>query len=144
MQHLWMTTKEDFGQRFREALNHRFPEWNDKGKKQDYAAKKLDMSQGHVSDYLTGKKMPGMDRACELAIELDVSLEWLMTGRGPKHPPRPQLNNALLQKVESLNASHQKIVERVVNSLLEEVDEAERARPASSGVEETREIPARP
>lgn len=123
VQYEWMTTKEAFGARFKEAINGRFPEWDDKGKGQVYAAKKLSIQQSTVSDYINGKKMPAMDTACELSVALNVSLEWLMTGRGPKQVPPPPQDDVLIRKVSMLNEEHRRFVTRLVDSILTDEDE---------------------
>ena len=36
--------------------------------------------------YLNGEKLPSMDKAIQMAGKLGVCVEWLLTGKGPKHP----------------------------------------------------------
>ena len=40
-----------------------------------------------VWHYLKGEKLPSMIKAIEIAEKLGVCVEWLLTGRGPMHPP---------------------------------------------------------
>lgn len=53
--------------------------------------KELGTAFGGISDvavnyYLNGKKMPSMDTALVICERLDVCVEWLLTGRGPRTP----------------------------------------------------------
>lgn len=49
------------------------------------AAKLVGISQPSVNDWTLGK-FPTMDNAIALASKLDVTVEWLLTERGPKKP----------------------------------------------------------
>ncbi len=40
-----------------------------------------------VWHYLNGEKLPSMAKAILIATKLGVCVEWLLTGRGPMHPP---------------------------------------------------------
>lgn len=40
-------------------------------------------------NYVNGEKLPSMEKAIEIALKLDVCVEWLLTGRGPMQPPKP-------------------------------------------------------
>lgn len=53
--------------------------------RKDIAAK-LGINAPLLTYYCQGKKMPAMEHACELAIKLDVCVDWLLTGRGNKRP----------------------------------------------------------
>lgn len=71
----------DFGQRLTRALN-------EKGLSPDTTsrsalAKRWGVkSASFVSDILNGHKLPKMDTARRIAVDLDVATEWLLTGRG--------------------------------------------------------------
>jgi transcriptional regulator with XRE-family HTH domain len=73
------TIKKSFGERFREACA-------DSGLKdtQDDLAKVFDVSGVMIWSYRNGEKIPRMARAIHIAKVLDVSVEWLLTGRGSK------------------------------------------------------------
>lgn len=44
------------------------------------------VSTATVSNWRHGQKCPAMKNALELAVKLDVCVEWLLTGRGPVSP----------------------------------------------------------
>lgn len=48
--------------------------------------RQFDVSGPMVSYYRTGKKLPSMETALLIARKTGVCVEWLLTGRGPKHP----------------------------------------------------------
>lgn len=47
-------------------------------------AKKTEQTYGTMRKYLEGST-PGLDKAAAIAAAMGVNLEWLATGRGPKH-----------------------------------------------------------
>lgn len=51
--------------------------------------KLFDVSSATVNDWRHGKKCPTMKNALDIAIKLNVCVEWILTGRGPKHPGVP-------------------------------------------------------
>jgi hypothetical protein len=78
--------KKTFWQRLGEAHDHRFP---DHGKQM--TQKDAGVLIGGPWPQSTAKKwknggLPTMENAVALAEKLDVCVEWLLTGRGPKHP----------------------------------------------------------
>ena len=50
-------------------------------------AKIFMVSAAMISYYKTGKKLPSMETALLIATKTGVCVEWLLSGRGPKHPP---------------------------------------------------------
>lgn len=77
--------KTGFWDRLVEALR-------DAGVTEDFqtaAARSIRIKQPSVHEWSTGKSMPSMANVVKLAEKLHVSVEWLYTGRGDKHP-RPQ------------------------------------------------------
>ena len=59
-------------------------------------AKMFGVSQATVSEWWNAIKMPGLEKLIEICIILNVCVEWLGTGRGPKVPPcMPEQNPAL-------------------------------------------------
>lgn len=56
---------------------------------QVFAAKIAEVKQPTVSDWNKPGKAPELDNALKLALALDVCIEWLYTGRGPKRPGIP-------------------------------------------------------
>lgn len=57
-----------------------------KGESQRKLGKRFDVSGPTVNEWLKGKKMPGIETAIRVALTLDVCVEYLLTGRGPKRP----------------------------------------------------------
>lgn len=53
---------------------------------QQYAAGLAGVKQPSVSDWNKPGKGPEMDTAIRLAVRLKISVEWLLTERGPKRP----------------------------------------------------------
>lgn len=49
---------------------------------QDELGKLFNVSGPMISYYRTGQKLPSMETACFIAGKTNVSLEWLMLGRG--------------------------------------------------------------
>lgn len=60
--------------------------WPGKGAgRQVLLAQTLQLSQKGVRKWLEGEGFPTFERCVQLARMGDVSIEWLVTGRGPKH-----------------------------------------------------------
>ena len=51
---------------------------------------KFGLSDTMIHNYKRGHKLPSMDQAISFADASGVSIEWLMTGRGPKSPAMVQ------------------------------------------------------
>lgn len=49
-----------------------------------YIAKLMQVSSESARKWLAGESLPSMAHAVQLAFHLDVYVEWLLTGRGPK------------------------------------------------------------
>lgn len=47
---------------------------------------KLGVGQSDLSRYKSGDRTPTLRQAIQLAEKMDVSVEWLLTGRGPRIP----------------------------------------------------------
>ena len=75
----------EFGKR----LDRMIAESNYKGESQRKLGKRFDVSGPTVNEWLKGKKMPGIETAIRVALTLDVCVEYLLTGRGPKRPGLP-------------------------------------------------------
>jgi transcriptional regulator with XRE-family HTH domain len=52
----------------------------------DQLSRRFKVSAPMISNYRHGIKIPSMPTAIRIARELDVCVEYLLTGRGPKHP----------------------------------------------------------
>ena len=53
---------------------------------QNEMAKAIGVSPGMFTKYKAGEKLPSMQTAIEIAVKTGVTVEWLVTGRGPKYP----------------------------------------------------------
>lgn len=53
---------------------------------QEAIAKELGVWQSAVTKWKTGKGLPTLSKAIEIANRADVCVEWLLTGRGPRRP----------------------------------------------------------
>ena len=65
-----------FAQRLTLALTRRYP-----GQTQHRIAQQLGVSDALVSQWLAGKKLPSIKKMVDLATALEVSIDWLATGR---------------------------------------------------------------
>jgi transcriptional regulator with XRE-family HTH domain len=57
---------------------------------QQEAADICGIKQPSVAEWVSGESIPTMDNVLKLSEELNVCVEWLYTGRGPKHPGPPE------------------------------------------------------
>lgn len=79
-----MNIKEEFAGRLRLACQDH---WKCPKPNQKEMAAAFNVSQATVSDWMNAIKMPGLEKLIEISLTLNVCLEWLGTGRGPKNPP---------------------------------------------------------
>lgn len=49
-------------------------------------AKRWGVKEAMVSYYRNGLRLPSMTTAIRIAMDSGYSIEWILTGRGPKHP----------------------------------------------------------
>jgi len=75
-----MNQGQVFSEIFSAACKESLPGMADKDR-----AKLLGISPSMYSAYSSGKKLPSMGRAITIANTLGVCVEWLLTGKGPKH-----------------------------------------------------------
>lgn len=78
------TRERSFLDRAMEALRDRYPKDRPT---QTRLAKIAGVSQPAVHEWGMPGRAPEHARVLKLALELNVCVEWLYTGRGPKHPP---------------------------------------------------------
>ena len=71
----------EFWLRLAEMVGKDFPKNN-----QAAVGKLFKVGQSAITKWKTGKDTPALPRAIDIAIEYGVCVEWLLTGRGPKHP----------------------------------------------------------
>ena len=72
----------DFSQRLKALIEEKFS----KDVPQKDLATRFGCSGGMVSFMLSGQRLPAMDLAIRMAIELDCCVDYLLTGRGAKRP----------------------------------------------------------
>lgn len=70
---------EEFAARFKELCEDKGVPW----KNQD-VGKFIGKTTTTAWNYMNGVKLPSMDNAIDLAKRFDCTVEWLLTGRGPK------------------------------------------------------------
>ncbi len=63
-------------------------------------AKLIGVKQPSVFEWEHGKSMPSIANVTKLALKTNVTVEWLYTNRGPKHPGPP--GEPLAQRLWSL------------------------------------------
>jgi hypothetical protein len=80
--------KEAFAKRLQEALTDRGWDERERGRAR-YVANICGLKKESGRKWLEGMSMPTMEHAIQIAEELGVCVEWLLTGRGPKKPPSP-------------------------------------------------------
>jgi len=61
--------------------------------RQAEVARIFGVSQKGARKWLEGEGLPTLERAIEMALWADVSVEWLLTGRGERHAPASALDN---------------------------------------------------
>ena len=91
-----MDIKIDFARRLHEALDTLHVDAHLAERKR-FVARILDVTDRQVANYFLGQKLPSMENLAILAAKLGVSLDWLMTGRGPMRP----LTDAEIAHIES-------------------------------------------
>lgn len=75
---------QEFAKRLREALNAASLSPDDHNYKE--IGKELTVSGSMVGYMLNGDKLPGLDKAVNIALRTRHCVEWLLTGKGPKKP----------------------------------------------------------
>lgn len=74
--------KQTFGQNFKRALAaSEYAHYTNKALGAVFV-----VSTATISYWRNGVKLPDIDHAVEIARKLDVCVEWLLTGRGPRAP----------------------------------------------------------
>lgn len=80
-QGIWVVPYPEFAMRFREACQGAGLDMRQKA-----LGKAFGVSGTTAWNMLNGTKMPSMPTAARIARRTGVCVEWLLTGRGPKHP----------------------------------------------------------
>lgn len=74
---LFPKTRNTLGERLREI-------WTESGVKQEEFAKRLGVTTVTLANYMKGARKPDSDFLLAISIELNICLDWLVVGRGPK------------------------------------------------------------
>lgn len=106
------STHEAFAKRLQEALRERGREERGNGR---YLADICGLSKESGRKWLEGTSLPTMEHALQIAEELGVCVEWLLTGRGTKKPPSPR-TVAHMNTFDILAPDDQVILQKVTNS----------------------------
>jgi hypothetical protein len=101
--------------RLEEALDDQgFPKGRGRGA---HLAKVGKVSGEAGRKWLAGQSLPTMENALLLSTHLEVCVEWLLTGRGPKKIPSPHTVR-VIEAMESLPPDSQVTLQKVANSLV--------------------------
>lgn len=74
------------GERFNEALEDAGYTKERHSNLTQTLVKDFGVSYATISDWRKGKKCPTMKNAIDIAMKLEICVEWLLTGRGQKRP----------------------------------------------------------
>jgi transcriptional regulator with XRE-family HTH domain len=77
---------QDFADRFNSALPDAGLSKAQHRNLTEVLTKTFGVSKSTISDWRNGKKVPSMDSAIAISLRLNVCVEYLLTGRGPKRP----------------------------------------------------------
>jgi transcriptional regulator with XRE-family HTH domain len=96
-----MNIKVEFAKRLQSCIDDKWP-----GLRQKEYAPKLGVSQATISDWLNAKKMPSLETLIEISLVFGVTIDWLGTGRGSRHPViidnnPPQMTEAQTKALKS-------------------------------------------
>lgn len=78
------------------------------------------VTQPAVKKWFDAEALPGMEHCLTLAEWANVCFEWLMTGRGPKHPGDQYQTSAIAHVVEAMQAmepQQQYLVSRIADEI---------------------------
>ena len=99
-----------FAERFRQLVNDKG--WEHLNRVQ--LGKKIGTSATCATYYMNGDRLPSIEQArniCELLG--GVCVEWLLTGKGPKHPNEPTSHEKLIN-ITALNNEQRALVEGMI------------------------------
>jgi DNA-binding XRE family transcriptional regulator len=89
LEHTYLMKYLEYASRFKRLWKD-----SDAPKTQKELAKWLNYSQPMINYWLNGEKLPSMETAIKIADKFGVCVEWLITGKGLKHPnDEPELQN---------------------------------------------------
>ena len=83
---------QEIGDRFNEALTDAGLTKEKHSNLTETLVKLFGVSYATINDWRKGKKCPTMKNAIDIAMKLDICVEWLLTGRGRKHPDEHEPN----------------------------------------------------
>lgn len=78
------------------------------------------VSQPSAKRWLDGENFPDTEKLVEIAAWCKTSIDWLLTGRGIKHPPEFNYPVSVISSIEcliSMSAAKQEIASKLLNAL---------------------------
>ena len=78
---------------------------DEKGWTARYVANKAEITEGTLSRYIGGKRMPRGQELARLAAALGVSTDYLLTGKDPEHPSLDQFQDMLTRAAQRSDIS---------------------------------------
>ena len=106
-------------QKFSSRINKAIEEKGLKNVTQKELGKLFGVSGTMAWNYKNGEKLPSMETAINIAKSLDISLEWLMTGRGGMLLP---LCDELNADLGNLNDHGRKQVQKYIRFLISDTE----------------------
>lgn len=108
---------EGFAIRFKEAMD-------DMGiparGRQMLISRLFKVSQPSAKRWLDGENFPDTEKLVEIAAWAKTSIDWLLTGRGIKHPPEYSYPTSVVNSIEcliSMSEAKQEIALKLLNAL---------------------------
>ena len=102
----------DFAWRFRRACDRKFPDRN-----QVELGKIFGIGRSAINDWRHGRKLPAAKTAIRMAKILNVSFDWLMTGRGDESPIPAADSLKTAQQIERLDRDSRQILKAAISAI---------------------------
>lgn len=103
---------QGFSLRFKEILADKgLSGWG----RQRFVAKQFGVAHPSAKKWLDGCNYPEIAKLAEIAEWGDTTIDWLITGRGVKHPPSEQLPEDLVKIIDALKDADPKTTETAKN-----------------------------
>ena len=85
---------------------------------QEAVAERIDVSVGYYSYVESGKRKAGLNTFCKLSKELELSLDYIITGNTNMPVPQDQQLNEINEKSQYLTYKEKLVVIDVINSII--------------------------